>query len=75
MTKISPDALTILRQAAGPDGLTAEGEKWITGDVCVELHELDLCRVETVRNPDGSKGGGAYYLILPKGRAYLKALP
>lgn len=73
--EISPTALTILRQAAGPHGLTAEGEKWITGDVCVELRERDLCRVETVRNPDGSEGGGAYYLILPKGRAYLENLP
>ena len=39
-----------------------EGVVWVSGPVCEELH--GWLTIETVTNPDGSPGGGAYYYDL-----------
>lgn len=66
---LSEGAWTILRAcAAGP--LTAEEEHWVSGPICTELVDRGLCTAETVKNPDGTPGGGAYYRILPKGQQF-----
>ncbi len=69
----SNTARSILRRAdtldRAPDGVC-----WITGPVCEELR--GLLTIETVTNPDGSPGGGAYYYgLTAKGREVLADEP
>lgn len=70
---ISEQALSILRRADKLDR-APNGVCWITGPIVEELR--GLLTIETVTNPDGSPGGGAYYYgLTDKGKAALADEP
>jgi hypothetical protein len=50
-----------------------DGWGWFSGDISWELRTRGFCDIETVTNPDGTPGGGAYYTLLDAGRDYYKA--